>query len=571
MNAEGSSRRDSFWTCLLASGLLGAAIGICFPTAQVAIEPAQVLAGLVSYPPDNPFGLYQRNVWTLWHQILAPLLAVGVGERALCFAISAVVGALSFAALAVFAWACGASLLVALLAPLFLWMLGPIRWGFNYPILLLGSPHTYGMAGLAWMVLAVAVLGAGHARLGSFLLGVAPAVHASLGLWTGIATLGCLLVDWRRTREQLPDLLRGGTLGLGVAGLSLAIHLAGRPAQPEISAADLYRHWEAYIRDWDGHRRDVALADRNGLMLAVGAAIALQGIVRAGFVSSLLPYRVHLASALLGVAFVLLHRDVPAGALPAPLLAAMPTRVLNLPMIAFVPMLMAAFWLCRGRAIARWAILVLGAAALLRYRAPDAVHLLVIGLGMLAATLLALPKPAIDRPPSRTGAALERAARVGLALTVGLALGATAWGAPKRAARLLDRGNEPVLAAASRGTGLLLVAPGLRFVQLATRRAIVLDPAAIDMLPYAPAGGPAVARIVGEIYGIDFFSPPRSTRNLASIVAEPVRPVWERRDGAQWAELARRFGFTEVIAPPDWVLSLPVVERSDTAVLYRVP
>jgi hypothetical protein len=40
-----------------ASALMGAAMGALEPAYHVAIEPAQVLAGLVSYPPDNPFYL----------------------------------------------------------------------------------------------------------------------------------------------------------------------------------------------------------------------------------------------------------------------------------------------------------------------------------------------------------------------------------------------------------------------------------------------------------------------------------------------------------------------------------
>lgn len=49
----------------LASALLGAAMSALTPSYHVAIEPAQVLAGLVPYPPDNPFYLYQRRLWTI--------------------------------------------------------------------------------------------------------------------------------------------------------------------------------------------------------------------------------------------------------------------------------------------------------------------------------------------------------------------------------------------------------------------------------------------------------------------------------------------------------------------------
>lgn len=575
MSAEGGPRHDSFRATLLASAALGAALGLCFPTPQVAIEPAQVLAGLVHYPPDNPFGLYERRVWTIWHQLLAPLLAAGVPERISSFALSGLVGALSFAALAGFAWACGAPLLLSVASPLFLWMLDPIAWGFRYPILLFGSQHTYGMTGLAWMVLAVAVLAAGRVRLGAFLLGIGVAVHPSLGLWVGIATAACLLVDWQTTRSQFSDLLRGGGLGLALAGLSLALHLAGQTSGPVVDPAVVGRHMDAYFRDWDLHRGAIVLFDRNGALLAVGVGIALLGIVRAESVASALAFRVYVACASLGVAFVVLHRDVPVGVLPTALLAAMPTRVLNLPMITFVPLLIAAFAVRRDQPIARWAILVLGAASLVRYLAPELVHGAVFALGLLALTLLgrAAPRPreAVEAPSRRLGGPLERAAQLLLVLAVGVALIATAWGLPKRAARLLDRSNEPVFEAAARRTeGLLLVAPGLSMMQFATRRPIVLDPDAIDMLPYAPAAAPAVARIVGEVYGIDFFAPPRSMRNLVVIRPDPVRPVWTQRDAATWSELSRRFGFGAVIAPPDWKLALPEIARSPIAVLYGV-
>jgi hypothetical protein len=36
---------------------------------QDAVEPAQVIAGLVRYPPDNPVYQHSTRTWTLLHQI----------------------------------------------------------------------------------------------------------------------------------------------------------------------------------------------------------------------------------------------------------------------------------------------------------------------------------------------------------------------------------------------------------------------------------------------------------------------------------------------------------------------
>lgn len=573
MSAEGPARRDSFPTCLLVSALLGAGIGLCFPTAHVAIEPAQVLAGLVEYPPDNPFGLYERRVWTLWHQLLAVPLAAGVEERALSLVTSGAVGALGFSGVAAFAWACGAPLLLAIAAPLSLWLLAPLRWGFNYPILLLGNVHTYGMAGLAFMLLAVSVLGAGRTRSGAFLLGMAPAIHPALGAWVGLATAACLLLDWRRTRERLPGLLAGGGLGLAVAGVSLAVHLAGQTPGPVVDAADVDRHMIAYIRDWDGHRGAVWLFTWNGLVLAIGVLLALQLSVRIARPAAATLLRVYATCALLGVGFALLRNTVSPNVLPSILIAAMPVRVLNLPMAAFVPLLVASLAARRESAIARWALVALGAVSLLHYYRPWLLEWGIPAIGLLAMVLVSRD-PAPGREPGRLPATLpwvERGAWLAVALAIAVAVGASARGFPKRLARLQDRTNEPVLAAASQGRGLLVVAPGLPNVQFATRRALLLDPNAIDMLPYAPDGAPGVARITRAVYGVDFFRPPPRSRNLTVIDADQTWTTWTRRSPEAWRSLADHFGFTDVITPPEWELDLPVVARSDVAVLYRVP
>src|SRR5262245_15999281 len=101
----------------IASACAGALLGALTPSWHVAIEPAQVLAGIVRYPPGNPFGLYELRLWTLWHQLLAPMLAAGVPERVLTIAVSGAVGALTFAALSVMALAHGAHPALAFATP----------------------------------------------------------------------------------------------------------------------------------------------------------------------------------------------------------------------------------------------------------------------------------------------------------------------------------------------------------------------------------------------------------------------------------------------------------------------
>jgi hypothetical protein len=99
----------------------------------------------------------------------------------------------------------------------------------------------------------------------------------------------------------------------------------------------------------------------------------------------------------------------------------------------------------------------------------------------------------------------------------------------------------------------------------------VTDPNALDMLPYAPEGGPALARILAGVYGIDFFAPAPQYRATAVVPVAPVRRTWQERSTAEWAAVAADFGVSHVLAPARWTLSLPVEEGGPALRLYRIP
>src|SRR5688572_275099 len=172
---------------LALTGLLGFLVGmIRFPTWQVAVEAAQVVAGLVDYPPDNPFYIYQVKLWTVLHQICALLLRAGLSEITVARLVSGLLGMVSFQALGLLIYAFSADLLLAVGAPMLIFYTRAAEHGATYPIALMGTDHTYGVIGLSMAVLVVALLGAGCFRLGAFLLGIAVAVHPSLGGWLGL-------------------------------------------------------------------------------------------------------------------------------------------------------------------------------------------------------------------------------------------------------------------------------------------------------------------------------------------------------------------------------------------------
>ena len=614
---------------VLLSAACGFALGMMFPAWHVAIEPAQVLAGIVEYPDGNPFALYETRLWTGWHQVITPLLAAGVPEYSLTLFLSGLIAAIAFVALTVFAHGFGADDRMALLTPFVVGVLQPASWEFWYPILLVGHGHTYGMAGLSWLVLACGVLASGRWSLAAFLIGVGPAVHASLGAWLGLLALLSGLARFSEVRPHVPAILRGGIPGVAITAISLGAHLLGQTAGPSVDPDTATRYLDAFVRLWDAHRIPGDVTGFGGLLVVVGIAVAVTLLrcarrrIGAGAAVAL---RIYVACGVLGIALALVQRMVPEESLPNTLLIAMPARLLNLPAVAYVPLVIGV--LCRYRSdwLARaLLVLLIGVAALRSHfnlgplyglpfigigtigviarhaDRPGAIRIAVIAMAAFAAlratqpgvplgfrdsaavfayAALAIllffgarPRTAL-RPLVRQLCAHPRVLQVPLWLAVAgilLVTGSTATRFEKRLGRTRDHTNDRVLHAASERSGLLLVAPGISTPQLITRRPVLIDPGALDSLAYAPAGGPALERSLRIGYGVDFFAPPRASLHYALLPNEFVRAIWERRGEAEWREVAAELDVTDVLVPARWTLNgVPEIERNAVYALYQL-
>jgi hypothetical protein len=579
------------------SGALGFRIGyVAFPTWHVAVQTAQVLAGLVTYPADNPFFIYHTSLWTLLHQVGALLLTAGVSEIQISLLLSGLLGAIGFQALAMVAYATSRSMLVAIGTAFLIFCSRAAEFGVVYPIWLMGTEHTYGSMGLSLSVLVLGLLASGCLRVGGFLLGVAPAVHPSLGLWLWLTVL-LALVPSGRVRNALRPAVPFAAAGTAITALSLVVQMAFIYEVPQADPQVVRDYLSAFITFWDGHRRPVDPASPGVLLNGAALLVSLTWLVRrrneitngAAFLLTAL-----VISAGLSFGFMLLSW-LPPARLPLWLLTLMPARLLNVnammlgalvlglllapPMrtpASLVALLTAAgllagrssMWAAQARALpfdfaqgGRFDTLTVLLAA--------SVAAIVVGLAASRQSAVPVAGVGISRGLLRPAA--NWAARIGVLAIAGYAAART-WDLSTRPA-LYDHTNDPMFAIASKETeGLLAADSSFHLAQLFTRRPLVLNAGALDTVSYAPASAPALDRLLQDVYGLDLRHPPPGIAPGQGRIPDDFnKRVWEGFSREQWREIRRAHHVTQVLTHASVDLDLPIAAQSRSSRLYLIP
>ena len=582
---------------LVVSGLIGLRIGLVgFPTWHICLETAQVVAGLVRYPADNPFYIYHTKLWSLVIQACAVLLKAGLSEITLSLALSGLLGMISFQALAMVTFALSRDALVSIAAAVVVFASGATDYGSVYPIWLVGTHHSYGAIGLSTFVLAIGLIGAGFVRPGAFLLGVGPAIHPSVGIWVGSIAVAALAWTYFDMREEVGPALKYFAAGCAVTLVSLAIQFAFIYDVPAVDAAAVDRAFATFERLWDAHRRArIEFADTGAMLnrtLGPLAVLWLIGFARDLPRPALFLVRVAAIAGMASLAIVFLTW-LPPDSMPMTLSILMPGRLLNLDIVLIGPLLIGLVAAYRHRRSAQVLLIALLGGLLLtrksliwRWAAErgiqpwnirldpvllfEAAALAILCLALWQATRERSDRPADPVATTTTAGWVFQGATLAV-LVVALASG---WRIVGPRSIFRDRTNDPFYqAVAADRRGLTVSSGSFQLVQLYTRRPVLIDSGALDTMVYAPEGGPATAQIVTDVYGINFFDPPREMRSSSLIPHDANRFTWSpsRFSAQRWRELRRTYNVSQIVTRSDYELDLPMVAEGDGLRLYRIP
>ncbi len=334
--------RSVLFVCALA-GLCGAFLGTT-NSLQTALESAQVLAGKITYPADNPFYLYHIKSWSLTHQIPALLLQLGMTEQVLSLLLGAFIGMISFQAIALSAFVVSRNCWFAIALPILLGASGIYEEiDYLYPVRLLsGHPWLcYGVIGTSWVVLCWSLFASPCVRVAALLTGLAPAVHPTLGAWCLGVSVAAMYLSHRRHPQPWRTLALWLAIGIAFTTISFCLHQYHARNVPPISPELRDRYVQAFAEGWDSHRQAAPLISVTSMYGFFALAISLVWLVRlrhALDVHSSWMLAAMLVSSLGGL-LLLVSTQFPER-LPTVILMAMPARYINTVSLLLPPVLL---------------------------------------------------------------------------------------------------------------------------------------------------------------------------------------------------------------------------------------
>ncbi len=575
--AAGGIFKDEFILVFLISGFLGFVYGIVYAMPQRVVEAAQIISGVVAYPEPTIWSLSISGLWSFLNQICATFLYLGVSEFMLGYLVSGLLGMLSFQGLSLLVLAFSRNRLLSIATPFLILLTSAYDFGINYLILFVFS-ETWGVLGLSFTVLLIAVIGNGRYKLGAFLIGLAPAVHGVFGLAVWAIVALSLLCDFKEFSNCFRGAVRYFLFGCFVFICSFAFHVLTSPSIPEISKELASYYLNLFVRERAHHRKPVDFSSVGVYLNIAGFAISLFWL---RFSKGQLPVNIRfllrsfMVFSGLGLIFSALTL-LPLEYVPDIIIALRPQRLANFTILSFFGLLMGLSAYYKNESETRFNLLFITGILLLLILGllPD--YFLFVAMfggscGLIALKLIAKFKITFHSQGIRLANATKSVIFYLLIFAIGLSIIKVYPPALKDVKyRIIDRRNYELFGVVSRGSGMVLIPivsaykQPILWVQHATGRPVLFNSDVIDSLVYTPALGPMMEELLGEVYGLEIS-------DSSEVEVELNKKAWEARTAAQWRDICDKYNVTEILAYADWNLQLPLKASDSHYALYTRP
>jgi hypothetical protein len=580
---------------LFISGLTGFALGVYIePTWHLMLEYSQVIAGVVHYDKIIPNYIYHKSLWAFGNQVFAFFLVLGFSERVLAFFASGLLGMLSFQSLSVITWSLSRSFFLSLIAPLFIYITKICLVEVCYPIILMGHPASHGIIGLSYTLLVIGLLGSKCLRVGGFLFGMAPCIHPSWAVALWVAAGISLFWDYKKLISDLKKAFPFFLIGLAVTIISLIVQQIMSHDFKSILSTDSSKYYLAFAQYWEVHRRPLnplqnGIANwplnpmQNGIVLLLFCFITNIFIVwklKKEFNSeTLFIFRLFIINAFIGI-LTIPYSWIPVDLIPHGLYVLMPARWMNMSILVLPALLLGIIGKYRDRLWAQCSLIMIALLFLscvhgvaIAGKIPDKILNYFLLINVIIVICFSIER--INKL-KQSGILLKIVNGI-LIISVFLFVidsvirGIFLWTMYNPI--LNDRTSNSFFSTVARGNGMILTASDISFIQLRTRRPILLDGGDIDMaLNYFSGTGPYVENILRRAYGIDLLDPPPKLKrnHRAGLLKWCGKELWESRTYQEWKDLANEWGVTSLLCYKDWKINIPKTASNDSFSLYNI-
>ncbi len=571
---------NSALSVLIVSGLTGFCLGVLHAKWQVTVETGQVLAGIVKYPLDNPNYMYHIKLFTIINHFSALLLYLTGSEKIVSIIISGFLGMVSFQALSTFIFAINRDGYISILGTALIYIGNFVGSGVIYPVWLLGQPHTYGILGLSFIILVIALIGSESYRSGFFCLGLAPAVHPSLGSWLFLIALISFFFQMDYAKKVIRKYYRYFAAGMFIAVSSLIYQLHLMQALPVIDPEVKKQYLYNFIKYWDYHRQkfywDYTTEQihffKPGIIICICSIVlgSISLVCLKNKDSVCFIFRFIIISGILSLLLAVLTH-LPPEVVPEYLLIFMPGRYINLNNMVFASSLigMLTCWENKHFRLVCCVILFLSfgfsPSRIQKWGASFSIISVLIWFAYLT----------FIKKTSSVHVHYAGLLKSFLCVTATLLLIIPSIGLFKHyMSDIKDRTNDNFYSGISERKGLLLTTSDSFMVPIKTRRPILVEAASIDGFNMVPESGNVLNNILKKVYGLDLLIPlpedipyPRG----GNIPAKLHKRLWEKRTIEEWQEIRKEFGVTDILTKTGWNLLLPVVAEENEKILYEIP
>lgn len=542
-------------------------------TFQLPAEDARIMAGLIDYPRNNVYFLLRTNAWSLMNQLGAAALKLGVTEETLNIAFCALGGAFSFTSLGLISLAWSNNIFISLLLPLFMYVIGLVGLpSANYPIFLMGTIYTQGIIGMFFGLLAMGFASCGRLKTAALVAGIAVSVHPTLGLFY-LLSFALFLLAVRSTlptteTEAICKALATGILislsSLIIQKLYFAVKLPA--ADSETVRVLLHK----CLQNFSWHRSPDSKKWFTGAttVAMIPAVLALIEL-RQKSNPEKRRYAATAVCAITVTALCFVTTDSLVGSDYFDLI--MSWRYFNILNVCCIPVTFGILgYSGHSRDWQGLALLIglVSLAALIRDTDPVIGY---VSFGLSAGWVLF----------ARERIASTRLTRIKNSLAGACLAGAVAWVIFPAALAVLQQNFDKSIfinykhtaeyTLLSNRPGTLLISSASGLLQQQLRRPVLIGPNDLESHLYLPGTLPAFNHILSTVYGLDLMTATPNSPIHNCWMTREHRTLWESRPPAEWRELKREFGITDVATPPNWSLKLPVVMATPDFALYEIP